>query len=114
MDNNIDENAINVFTDGSSYSRPRRGGMGMVFVVVGEDGHEVRHDHVPPGYKNATNNQMELQACVEALDFLISRYSPIDVRQFSKIIINTDSRYVVDNFDKAKFESAWDQVAYPR
>jgi ribonuclease HI len=101
---NIDETAINIFTDGSSYAGPRRGGMGIVFVVVDNDGHEVHYDLAPPGYKSATNNQMELQACVEALDFLVRRYCPIDVRQFPKIVINTDSRYVVDNFNKAKFE----------
>jgi ribonuclease HI len=77
--------------------------MGMVFVVVDEDGHEVEHEHCPPGYASATNNQMELQACVEALDFLSSRYCPIDTARYSKIIINTDSRYVVDNFKTAMF-----------
>jgi ribonuclease HI len=103
MPDNIDENAINVFTDGSSYSHPRRGGMGMVFVVVGNDGHDAVHEHCPAGYSSATNNQMELQACVEALDFLASRYCPIDTSQYSKIIIITDSRYVVDNFKTAMF-----------
>jgi ribonuclease HI len=103
MPDHIDENAINAFTDGSSYSNPRRGGMGMVFVVVDENGDEVQHDYCPPGYASATNNQMELQACVEALEFLASRYSPIDVSQYSKIIINTDSRYVVDNLKTAMF-----------
>src|SRR5271166_4538800 len=100
----IDETAVNVFTDGSSYSHPRRGGLGMIFVVVDENGDEVLHEHSPPGYSSATNNQMELKACAEALGFLTSKYSPIDLSQFSKIVINTDSRYVVNNFGRAKFE----------
>jgi len=100
----IDDTAINVFTDGSSYSGPRRGGMGMVFVVVDLDGNEVVHEHSPLGHRNATNNQMELQACVEALDYLTSRYCEIEITQFSKVIINTDSLYVADNFNRAKFE----------
>lgn len=104
MPDHIDENAINAFTDGSSYSNPRRGGMGMVFVVVDEDGNEVQHDYCPPGYASATNNQMELQACVEALEYLATRHCPIDVEQYTKIIINTDSRYVVENWNRAKYE----------
>lgn len=99
----IDENAINAFTDGSSYSHPRRGGMGMVFVVVDENGDEVQYDYCPPGYVSATNNQMELQACVEALEYLAARHCPLDVSKYAKIVINTDSRYVVDNWNRAKY-----------
>lgn len=43
----IDETAINIFTDGSSYTRPRRGGVGMVFVNVNEDGDPVEHEYCP-------------------------------------------------------------------
>ncbi len=101
---NLDEDAINIFIDGSSYSKPRQGGMGVRFIVIDDEGNELIHDCKPQGYRGANNQQMELQACVEALDFLTSRYSPIHVDRYSKVIINTDSRYVVDNINRAKFE----------
>jgi ribonuclease HI len=107
---NIDENAINIFTDGSSYQHPRKGGMGIRFVTVGEDGHEVTCDYQPVGVRGANNQQMELLACSEALKLLTSRNSPIELGAFQKIIINTDSMYVVDNFNNAKFnwpKSRW-------
>jgi len=99
----LDENAINIFTDGSSFSHPREGGMGIRFVTIDENGHEVIHDYQPVGYRGATNQQMELMACIEALNVLTSRNSPIDVTDYQKILIKTDSRYVVDNFANAKF-----------
>src|SRR5437762_2689212 len=99
---NIDETAINVYTDGSSYSHPRAGGMGIRIVTTDEAGNEVIHDEQPLGHQGATNQQMELKACIEALQLLSGRRSPVDTAQFSKIIINTDSLYVVDNFTAAK------------
>lgn len=99
----LDERAINVFTDGSSYSHPRRGGLGFRIITVGTDGHEIIHEEQPQGFQGATNQQMELQACIEALRYLSSRSSHVNPRDFSKIVIHTDSRYVVDNHQSALY-----------
>ncbi len=99
----VDERAINVFTDGSSLPSPRRGGVGVHIVVVDEDGDEVAYDLPLPGFSGATNNQMELQAPIEALLYLAGRYSPVDPADFDKILIITDSNYVAENFDNARF-----------
>ena len=103
MAEQLDETALNVYTDGSCYEGPRRGGLGYLFVTVGPDGHPVLLEECPQGWKSATNNQMELEACIEALDFATDRYSPFDLSEFSKIVIRTDSRYVVDGYEKAKW-----------
>jgi ribonuclease HI len=100
----IDETAINVYTDGSSYSGPRRGGMGILFVIAGQDGYPLLFEEQPLGHQGATNQQMELQACIEALTILGGRRSPIDIADFRKVIVKTDSMYVVDNIGKARFE----------
>lgn len=68
----IREDAINVFTDGSSFSGPRVGGIGIRVVTVDESGNEVVEDHAQPGYRGATNNEMELQACIEGLKLAVS------------------------------------------
>ena len=101
---NIVENAINIFTDGSSYSGPRKGGMGILFVVINDEGHEETFEHVPQGHKGANNQQMEVQACVEAFDYLLSKYSPISLSEYRKVIVNTDSMYVSENFNRAKYD----------
>lgn len=106
----LDETALNIYTDGSCYSSPRAGGLGYLFVTVDHDGDPVVHEECPPGWKAATNNQMELQACIEALELALGRHSPVDVSMFDHIVIRTDSQYVVTNFPKAKFE--WPKTAW--
>src|SRR4051812_4017995 len=48
---NLDERAINVFTDGSSLPAPRRGGTGICFVTAGDDGREVIETIQPQGHR---------------------------------------------------------------
>lgn len=98
---NLDDTALNIFTDGSSFSNPRKGGIGVRFVTIGGDGHEKIYDYTPIGYKGATNNQMELQACIDALSLLLSRNPSVDIVGVSKIVIHTDSMYITDNINTA-------------
>lgn len=46
---------------------------------------------------------MELKACIEALSLLERGRTAIDTSRFRKIIVKTDSMYVVENFNVAKF-----------
>lgn len=101
---NIVEGAINVFTDGSSYSGPRKGGMGVLFVVINEQGHEESYELVLLGHRGANSQQMELQACVEAFDYLLSKYCHLNLRQYRKVVVYSDSTYLTEHFNKAKFE----------
>ena len=70
----MDDNAVNIFTDGSSYNAPRRGGWGFVYYTVDENGEEVEDRHNAylsiPG---ADAQEMELTAVVEALKLLVSK-----------------------------------------
>ncbi|MDX6288046.1 MAG: ribonuclease [Frankiales bacterium] len=108
---NLDENAINIFVDGSSYSGPRVGGMGVRIITIDDAGNEVVHDDQPLGVQGATNQQMELMACIEALQILRSRRSPVeDPDQYRRILIKTDSMYVQENYPRAMFQwprSGW-------
>lgn len=92
---------LKIYTDGSSYPTPRRGGIGIRFVGVNDAGDEVVDDVEIPGFKGATNNKMELYACVaalrEALEFR-------DLSLVSGFEIYTDSLYVADNYKSAMFE----------
>lgn len=97
----LDDDALNIYTDGSSFSGPRVGEIGIVFVIVNSRGdEEVVNEFDYPGYKQATNNEMELEACIKGLEEALDQEA---LQQFEKIIIHTDSRYIVDNYQTAKF-----------
>lgn len=100
----LDETALNIYTDGSCRPSPWRGGIGFLFITVDENGDEQVLEQCPPGWRTATNNQMELQAVIDALRFVLDRHSPFDLGDFSKVVVHTDSMYVSENFLKAKFE----------
>ena len=63
----IEEDALNIFTDGSCLPAPRRGGVGIHFVLIDESGSETVEEFAVPGYRGETNNRMELLACLIAL-----------------------------------------------
>jgi ribonuclease HI len=93
-----DPNSLHIYTDGSSYSSPRRGGMGFVFVFpeyLNKEPLTVK----PLGYKKATNNQMEIKACTTALEESIKL-----TKCWQRIIVHPDSQYVCDYYLKAAFK----------
>jgi ribonuclease HI len=94
------ENALHIYTDGSSLPSPRRGGIGIRFLLIDSEGREEITDSSHVGYESATNNQMELQACIEALEEARDRGLASSV---SKIVVHSDSQYVVDNWTQAMF-----------
>jgi ribonuclease HI len=94
------ENSLHIYTDGSSLPSPRRGGIGIRFLLIDSEGREEIIDSRHAGYKGATNNQMELQACIEALEEASDRGLASSI---GKIVVHTDSQYVVGNVNQAKF-----------
>lgn len=95
------ENALNIYTDGSSLPRPRRGGIGIRYITIDESGNEVIDDHALPGYKDATNNEMELMACIKALE---GAYNHEKIESVDRVYVFTDSMYVRDNLVRAMYE----------
>lgn len=100
----LDETAVNVVVDGSAKNKPRRGGVGLLVVWAGEDGHEQRYeDSLPYAYEGTTNNRMEIQAVIDALKLVTSRHSPVDTSKFGKVVIHTDSTYVYNGYRAALY-----------
>ena len=95
----IVENVLYIFTDWASRPAlnkvPKRvGGMGIFFVYVADDGYikyEDMSDYV--GYVWSTNNDMELLASIGWLKLACEK----ECLWFSKIIVVSDSQFVVDN-----------------
>lgn len=105
----VHENALTIYTDGSSYKSPRSGGMGFRFVYMDENKQEVAEDISLVGRKGATNNQMELLACIEGLKEALEHPA---LPRMDRIVVRTDSRYVTENWSKAVFE--WHQNHWTR
>lgn len=54
----IDESALNIFVDGASLPAPRRGGLGIRYVWVDEEGNpQSDEEPFPYSHQGASNNQ---------------------------------------------------------
>lgn len=85
-----------IFTDGSCYGNPGKGGTGAVVLQNG-----IAIERISQGYISTTNNRMELRAAIAALE----KYNSAD-----EIEIWSDSRYVVNGAEdwmKGWKENGW-------
>jgi ribonuclease HI len=82
---------------------PEEGGFAYRFVTVDERGKELTLDFNPPGYLGATNNEMELVACIDALKQLAGRRPPVPRTAYDKVVVYTDSMYVLNGVTPAQF-----------
>lgn len=80
-----------LWADGACSGNPGPGGFGIV--VVGPEGEE----EFSRGFKNTTNNRMEMRGAIEAIE---------RVPAGGAAILHTDSRYVVDAIEK-KWVDGW-------
>jgi ribonuclease HI len=83
---------ITIYTDGSALGNPGPGGYGIVMRF----GEKVKE--IAAGYRNTTNNRMELLAIIVALKSLKTQKYPIH--------IYSDSKYVIDSITKG-WLSGW-------
>ena len=93
------EDALNIYTDGSSHQRPRRGGVGIRYIIINDAGDEEWQDECPFGYKEGTNNEMELMAPILALRGIPAEMMSMAVK---RIYIFTDSLYVKNYLIRAR------------
>ena len=92
----MDNVKVNIYTDGACSGNPGPGGFGAILVHIDDNG--IKHEkELSEGYKNVTNNQMELMAVIAGLEAL---KKPCDVTLYS------DSQYVVKAFND-KWIDGW-------
>lgn len=77
---------ITVYTDGAAKGNPGRGGYGVV-MMSGSHKKELSE-----GFKNTTNNRMELMSVIVALETI--------KKENAQVEIFSDSKYVVDSVEK--------------
>jgi ribonuclease HI len=100
-----DDNALIIYTDGSSRPKPRRGGFAFVLLTEDEAGEEKLLEYSFPGALGSTNNEMELMAPIEALRLVTSQHPPVPKSSYSKVVVYADSLMVVNGIGAA--ESIW-------
>lgn len=97
----VEDNALVIYTDGSSFQHPRRGGYGIRIIyppILKKENDNEELDS--PSFLSATNNEMELLAVIEALKHIRNLEK---IHLVSRIIICTDSMYVANNYNNAKY-----------
>ena len=90
---------ITIYTDGAARGNPGPGGYGVV-LIAGKHRKELS-----AGYRNTTNNRMELLAVIVALETL--------KKKESEVTIYTDSRYVSDAVEKG-WVFDWERKAFKK
>ena len=76
---------ISIYTDGACSGNPGIGGWGVVILIPREN-----PVHLNGGSNNTTNNQMELTAIIEGLQYF---------KESKQILIITDSKYVINGIE---------------
>ena len=80
---------VTLYTDGACSGNPGNGGYGAILVYVDSNG--TKHEkELSCGYRDVTNNQMELLAIIVGLEAL---------KKPASVEVISDSKYVVDAFN---------------
>ena len=77
---------IEIYTDGASRGNPGPGGYGAI-LKFGK-----HYKELSQGFRNTTNNRMELMAVIAALEAM--------KKENLEIVVTSDSKYVVDAVEK--------------
>ena len=86
---------VEIYTDGACSGNPGNGGYGAVLVYKDKDG--TKHEKkISEGFRNVTNNQMELMAVIVALE---------NLKKPASVTVTSDSTYVVHAFEKGWLEN---------
>ena len=80
---------VKIYTDGACSGNPGKGGYGTILMAVDDSG-KTHKKEITQGFKNTTNNRMELLAAIVGLEAL---KKPCDVE------LTSDSKYLVDAFN---------------
>jgi ribonuclease HI len=81
----LNKKEITIYTDGACSGNPGPGGYGTVLIYNGT------RKELSGGFKNTTNNRMEITAVIKGLEAL---------KQPCKVTVYSDSKYVVDAIEK--------------
>jgi len=97
----IVEEELLIYTDGSSKQNPRRGGIGIRFIFPDYTNNTENYlDYSQGSFIGATNQKMELYACIIALEKCLEFEN---LNKLKKITFVVDSNYIITNISNAKY-----------
>lgn len=89
---------VTIYTDGSSLGNPGPGGYGTILQFIDSKG--VLHEReLSGGYKNTTNNRMEMMAAIVGLEAL-NRPCEVDLYSDSKYLTDAFNQHWVENWQR--------------
>jgi len=89
-----DPHALKLYIDGNAYDNPGGSGGIACFAEFPESWNRPDEEIFSEGFHESTNNRMELQACLRALEYVRDVVSGMDI---GRVQIVTDSLYVFNN-----------------
>ena len=95
---------VTIYTDGASRGNPGPGGYGAVLLYVDPAGVEHRKE-LCQGYRETTNNRMELLAVIVALEALL-RPCAVEVHSDSQYVVNAFNQHWVQGWLKRGWKTA--------
>jgi ribonuclease HI len=96
-----DPYALKLYIDGSALDNPGGSGGIACFAEFPESWNRLDEEIFTMGFHESTNNRMELQACLRALEYVRDVVSAMDI---DRVQIVTDSLYV---FNNQRMPSTW-------
>lgn len=88
---------IEIYTDGAAIGNPGRGGYGIIMCYKG------KCKEFSAGFRNTTNNRMELLAVIVALESLKTKDIPIKIYSDSKYVVDSISKNWIFSWEKKGF-----------
>jgi ribonuclease HI len=89
-----DPHALKLYIDGNAFNNPGGTGGFACFAEFPESWNRPDEEIFRRGFRETSNNRMELRACICALEYVRDQGSSLAVQ---RVQIVTDSRYVCDN-----------------
>lgn len=93
---------ITIYTDGAAKGNPGPGGYGVV-LLANVNGKPYRKE-LSEGFKNTTNNRMELLAVIKGLETLKKPGTPVTIYSDSKYVVDAVEKGWLWNWEKKNFK----------
>jgi len=93
---------IDIFTDGACSGNPGPGGYGSILVYIDKKGKEHKKTF-SGGFKNTTNNRMELYSVIVALENIKKDQCELTIYSDSQYIVNSISKGWLKSWEKKNF-----------